>query len=92
MVKPPKALPVTYCTIEFIPNTKDMISIINPQIVTICIGAEENDVIFNIAYLTNAFVDHLDSPASLSATLNGTCIVLNPTHEDKALKKEFLSY
>ena len=57
---------------------------IKPQIVTICIGAEEKEVILSIAYLMSDLVDHFDSPASLSATLNGICVVLNPTHEDKA--------
>lgn len=65
---------------------------IKPQIVTICIGAEEKEVILSIAYLTSDLVDHFDSPASLSATLNGICVVLNHTHEDKALKKEFFSF
>ena len=52
----------------------------------------ENDVMLEMAYLVRALTDHLDSPASLSCTSNGTSVVLKPTHEERALKNAFFSF
>lgn len=49
-----------------IDKTIDENNNIVPSIVIICIGTEENEVTFVIAYFINDFVDHLVSPSVLS--------------------------
>ena len=68
VVKPPRATPVIFCTREMIPKTSATSSVSTPIPVTRCSGAEEKEVMFVIAYLTRALVDHLLSPAVRSCT------------------------
>ena len=60
--------PSNFWTIVVIPSISDTIKVMTPQTVTICIGAEVNEVILFIANLISPLVVHLDSPTSLSAT------------------------
>lgn len=60
VVKPPSATPDIFCPSAMAPRTTDTISMTTPKNVTICIGAAENDVMLEMAYLVRAFTDHLD--------------------------------
>ena len=86
VVNPSNDFPLKYLTNEKIPKIIENANKNIPQPVTICIGATVNDVILLIAYLKRDLNDHLDTPASLSCTSNSTYVVLNPTHDDNALK------
>lgn len=63
-----------------------------PSSDTICMGAEENEVILEAAYLIRDQVDHLDSPMVRSLTSNSMVVEVNPIQEESARKKAFFSF
>ena len=72
VVIPSSARPAILSIRAHTPKITDIISIINPSKVTICIGAVVYDEIFEIAYFIRPLVDHLDSPKNLFATSYST--------------------
>ena len=63
VVIPSMALPIILSISAQTPKTQVTISITMPRMVTICIGAVENDEIFEIAYFKRPLVDHFDCPS-----------------------------
>ena len=68
VVKPPRAMPMNFCTSAITPITSETSSVSAPKIVTRCSGRAVKAVIFDTAYFISDHVDHFDSPAVRSRT------------------------
>ena len=76
VVNPATAVPLQNFTRVWIPMMIAAIRVNMPSPVTICIGADVNDMMLDMAYFIRLNVDHFVSPWSLSMTWNSTVVVL----------------